>query len=372
MKFSRIESPSSSSTTTSSSRDSPAIKTLAFFDLETTGLPDLEFFKTKITELSIVTCSVAEFIDPKVTIPRVQHKLTLCFNPFKMVTLKASEITGLTNELLECENKFDANAMNLLSCFFFKLQQPICLIAHNGNNFDFPLLKKQCDVLNGAFPFTIKCCDSLPVFRKLDELAERKVEMLKEPYSLQEWNDAIGDGLILSSKVEEILENDDKKEESDDDEAVDKVLQELINNELKEVDRIEQPEQLNKKPDLNGANSWQVVNETTPNKPITAENLHIRAPQHAASPSTPETRKRSTTSKRELFPEPPTTSAAKKVKKSFALPQIYNRFFGSFPDNSHDAESDVLALLKCAANCREDFMRIITETCIDFNDVKKF
>lgn len=365
MKFSKIESPPSTST----GRESPAIKTLAFFDLETTGLPDLEFFKTKITELSIVTCSVAEFIDPKVTMPRVQHKLTLCFNPFKMVTLKASEITGLTNELLEYENKFDANAMTLLSCFLFKLQQPVCLIAHNGNNFDFPLLKKQCDVFNGAFPFTMQICDSLPVFRKLDELAERKAEMLKGSYSLQEWNDAKGDGLMLGSKVDEILENDEKKEELDDDEAVDKVLQELINNELKEIDRIEQ---LVKKPALNGANSRQVINETTPNKPITAENLHPKAPQHVTTPNFPETRKRTTTSKRELFPEPPTTNAAKKVKKSFALSQIYNRFFGSLPDNSHDAESDVLALLKCAANCSEDFMRIISETCIDFNDVKTF
>lgn len=58
------------------------IKTLAFFDLETTGLPSFENYKTKITEISIVACSLKHFLEtlPE-SVPRVLHKLSLCCNP---------------------------------------------------------------------------------------------------------------------------------------------------------------------------------------------------------------------------------------------------------------------------------------------------
>lgn len=142
-------------------------KTFAFLDLETTGIPELEFFKTKITEISIVACSVEHFLMG--TAPRVLHKLTLCFNPSKRIDLKSSDITGLTNELLEYENKFDENAMTLLEKFLSQLQQPVCLISHNGEKFDFPLLKKRFEVLKVSVPDTLKCCDSLKVFKDIDE-----------------------------------------------------------------------------------------------------------------------------------------------------------------------------------------------------------
>lgn len=136
-------------------------KTFAFLDLETTGIPDLEFFKTKITEISIIACSVDHFLNSCLgTTPRLLHKLTLCFNPFRRIDLKSTEITGLTNELLENENRFDKNAMNIIDSFLYQLQQPVCLISHNGNNFDFPLLKKLYDQFEGTFPFTMKCCEN--------------------------------------------------------------------------------------------------------------------------------------------------------------------------------------------------------------------
>lgn len=64
------------------------IKTFAFFDLETTGLPELENFKTKITEISIVACSKKHFLEtmPK-KMPRVLHKLSHCFNPCNLILL---------------------------------------------------------------------------------------------------------------------------------------------------------------------------------------------------------------------------------------------------------------------------------------------
>lgn len=71
------------------------IKTFAFFDLETSGLPDYDFFKTKITELSIVAVSADQILSStKEKFPRVLHKLTKCLNPAKRINDKASEISG--------------------------------------------------------------------------------------------------------------------------------------------------------------------------------------------------------------------------------------------------------------------------------------
>lgn len=74
----------------------PQINTFAFFDLETTGLPDFQYNKTKITEISIIACRKERLLAAKNgEIPRVHHKLTLCFNPYKMISLEATKISGM-------------------------------------------------------------------------------------------------------------------------------------------------------------------------------------------------------------------------------------------------------------------------------------
>jgi three prime repair exonuclease 1 len=325
------------------------IKTFALFDLETTGLPELEYFKTKITELTLVAVSVDHFLETsKSQLPRVLHKLTLCLNPFKRIDIKATEVTGLTNEMLEHEKKFDKNTMNLIECFLFQLQQPVCLIAHNGNKFDFPLLKKQQEILEGAFPHSLKCCDSLQVFQKIDELMELKKELLKgNSSSMQQWNDAQDDGLLIKQEQIQPSIYD-----------IDKEFQELVKSELEEIDRIEREDK-----NLN-ISSRQMNNETTPNKPTKSTNLQ---PNEGNNSNGIENRKRAINSKRELFPSP-----KKWPKGKFTLREIYKRFFEAFPENSHDSEADVVSLLKCAIACKEEFVQIVNELSTDFSEVKKF
>jgi three prime repair exonuclease 1 len=265
------------------------IKTFAFFDLETTGIPELEFFKTKITEISVVACSVEHFLNEKHL--RVLHKLTLCFNPFKRIDIKASDITGLTNDLLEHEHKFDENAMGVLEKFLSQLQQPVCLIAHNGEKFDFPLLKKQFEAFNANIPDSLKCCDSLRVLKEIDERFPdfKVVEVTKEDSAIHEC-------------------------------------------------------------DTGDFNGMQRVNETTPRK------------------NRPEEVKELLNFKRKLFPN----SANRQQYKSFALREIHKRFFNCFPDESHFAEADVLALMKCALKDKRDFVDSVNRHSIKFSDAKKF
>jgi three prime repair exonuclease 1 len=268
-------------------------KTFAFFDLETTGIPELEFFKTKITEISIVACSVEHFLNEND--PRVLHKLTLCFNPFKRIDIKSSDITGLTNELLEFENKFDENAMNLLEKFISQLQQPVCLIAHNGEKFDFPLLQKQFEILKKHIPETLKCCDSLKVLKEIDGNNSKVPE--------------------LDPKVGEVETQECRQKEPQ-------------NEEFKER---------------------QKLNETTPRK----------------NSSPDKGRDLKDFAKRRLFPE-------RQRNKSFALREIHSRFFNSYPNESHFAEADVLALMKCALKYKNDFVRLVNSHCIKFSDAKGF
>ena len=350
-----------------SQNDSPGsecsgIKTFAFFDLETTGLPDLEFFKTKITELSIIAVSVDHLTEVKDNedIPRVQQKLTLCFNPFKRIDIKATEITGLDNDLLEHQKKFDKNAMNMIECFLFQLEQPVCLIAHNGNSFDFPLIKKQYEILNGNFPFSLKVCDSLPVFKQIDEINEKKLKALKKKsFSLKEWQDALNEGFVFSPEIENILDSGSSQRDGE----PDQIFQVLVKQEIEKIEKLEQE---NRKPTDDQIKSLQAINEHTPNKPTTSVNLQPNDQQ------VPEKKFRATSSKLELFPSTSTQKARRWAKGKYTLREIYKRFYSSHPEQSHDAESDVVSLMKCVIACKTDFVRIVNEECVQFSDVKKF
>lgn len=122
------------------------INTYLFFDLEATGLPEFEFNRTKITEISMIACSKKHILETKRNeIPRVLHKLTLCVSPRKLIQPEATIITGLDNYMLEYERYFDVNAVRLMSHFLQHLQKPICLVAHNGSKFDFPLFRKELE-----------------------------------------------------------------------------------------------------------------------------------------------------------------------------------------------------------------------------------
>lgn len=50
--------------------------------------------------------------------------------------------------MLEYESQFDENTVKMITHFISRLQQPVCIVAHNGNRFDFPILKKQITNLN--------------------------------------------------------------------------------------------------------------------------------------------------------------------------------------------------------------------------------
>lgn len=345
-----------------------SFKTFAFIDLETTGLPSLEFNRTKITQISIVACSVEHILDTKDKIPRVLHKLSMCFNPRKLIKLECSEITGLTNELLEKEKRFDENSVDLIANFLTHLQQPVCLVAHNGNRFDYPILKSQCKLLNKSLPESLICCDSLDIFRKIDQIYEENSKTLINGYKLSSWENIKPQQILLMDA--EILEIEQlvKDYDSNDDKTISQLETEFINSVVDNV----KTESADEKNEIDDVQQFQLLNETTPSKPVKNEekNPPAKQPQSSMKRSLKGTR-------RELFPgtneqiEPSKSSPKNEKKKSwpkgyYTLRGIYKRFFDEFPENSHDAEADVIALLKCVCACKKEFLDVAMKTAVNF------
>ncbi|XP_044162092.1 three prime repair exonuclease 2 [Bufo gargarizans] len=156
-------------------------KTFVFLDLEATGLnADLP----KITEICLIAVHVSSLENPatndsgEVQLPRVLDKLCLCVDPGKPISEGASSITGLNNENLSNseKQKFDTSLINSVNEFINRQAKPVCLVAHNGFFYDFPLLKTELLQQNGDFPGTMLCLDSLQAFRRLDNPTSKYVK----------------------------------------------------------------------------------------------------------------------------------------------------------------------------------------------------
>ncbi len=113
-----------------------AINSLVFFDLETTGFKD-----PKITELSFCSIDRSQFLNcQRGEFPRITNRLNLCIKPSKKIEAEASEKTKLDNYNLDHQSPFDEDVGNIVLSFLKRLKKPVCLVAHNGFKFDFPIL----------------------------------------------------------------------------------------------------------------------------------------------------------------------------------------------------------------------------------------
>lgn len=153
------------------------MQTLVFLDLEATGLP---FSQPKITELCLLAvhrCALESPPGPQRPAsapapPRVVDKLSLCVAPGKACSPAASEITGLSTASLAAHGRqrFDADLAHLLRAFLRRQPQPWCLVAHNGDRYDFPLLRAElaalglAGALDGGF-----CVDSIAALKALEQ-----------------------------------------------------------------------------------------------------------------------------------------------------------------------------------------------------------
>ncbi|CAH3941368.1 unnamed protein product [Pieris brassicae] len=140
------------------------IETFVFFDIETTGLPQFEKNRTKITELTFIAVARKD-IETSECLP-LMNKLSLLFNPERKIQKEASRITGLTNNNLKNQPIFKDKTQTI-NTFLLELNQPVCLVAHNGNRFDFKVLRAEFCEAGQDLPSHLLCLDSLTGFRKI-------------------------------------------------------------------------------------------------------------------------------------------------------------------------------------------------------------
>lgn len=169
------------------------MQTLIFLDLEATGLP---YSQPKITELCLLAVhrhalensSMSEGQPPPVPKPpRVVDKLSLCIAPGKPCSSGASEITGLTTAGLEAHGRqrFDDNLATLLQVFLQRQPQPCCLVAHNGDRYDFPLLQAELASLSVISPLDgTFCVDSIAALKTLEQASSPIEHGPRKSYSL--------------------------------------------------------------------------------------------------------------------------------------------------------------------------------------------
>ena len=166
--------------------DREPFKTYVFFDIEATGLKSTTY-KPRITEMSFVAINHNDFLSLGDVIhnsrglfetvePRVLNKLTVCINPMKMIMPNVTDLTGLDNYNLEHYKPFSTETVQLINQFLKVQPQPVCLVAHNGFAYDYPLLQSEIQkILIGDQSDSsvvqmlndIKCLDSLKALREI-------------------------------------------------------------------------------------------------------------------------------------------------------------------------------------------------------------
>lgn len=178
------------------------IETFVFFDIETTGLPWQEKNQTKIIEISFVAVQRQDIVGCHIgSIPKVE-KLTFILNPQRSINRTVSAMTGLKSASVKNAPTFKEK-FESINTFLKKLTQPTCLVAHNGNLFDFKILLAECNDICMSLPRDLLCIDSLVAFRRiLREITNTNTQRTEIKDDIDEWPE-----LDLSSEDWKVLDD---------------------------------------------------------------------------------------------------------------------------------------------------------------------
>ncbi|KAI5742180.1 hypothetical protein M8J77_004097 [Diaphorina citri] len=300
---------------------SPTIRSFVFLDLETTGLLQREGKNCHIVELCLVAVLREHFLDQCEPFPRVLNKMSLCFNPCRFMDATAMSIHGLSNTLLQDMPPLSPDDYVLISTFLNKLPSPVCLVAHNGTHFDFPLLRSELQRIGKQLPETLLCVDTLPGFRSQLKIFLEAREFLSELQNLEQYDALLNDGndelLFLAAERLETLHNTD-----------------LDVTSIRTASHTE--DELNGRP-------------TTPRQSKQSGSLYWRQQANNTTPS------------------------KRRVTKyySYKLEEIYKILFNETPV-SHRAENDVINLMKCVHMIGVPFIDWMDKNCFEFHKVRLY
>ena len=314
------------------------VKTLVYFDLEATGLKSSG--RPRICEISFVAVNIEDVLQLGLSLsenrnlceisflPRIVNKLTLCVYPMAIIVPLVSDLTGLDNYNLSGQSNFTNTTANLLNGFLSHLPSPVCLVAHNGNAYDFPLLKAELEKLDTELNPGTLCVDSLLGFR----------ELLQKQSKTEQRNQANMN--YKEIKAREIY-----------------VATELVKAGMFEAEMFEgHSESLDK----DSSEILQADNEVTPSKGIKTVVPSLKPSKHAHIPHSEKFKVR-----KKL------TYLNHSTPTSFTLVNLHKHLLGVAPSQSHGAEADCLALLRTSAVLGEDWIKWVRNNSYSFSKCKK-
>ena len=310
------------------------VKTIVYFDLEATGLKSSGM--PRICELSFVAVNIQDVpqLGSKINedknfcehsfVPRVINKLTLCIYPMAIIVPLVSDLTGLDNYNLSGQSNFNKTTVDLINTFLSSLPSPVCLTAHNGNAYDFPLLTAELKKIGMHLNPDILCADSLPgikeIFEKMTDKESGKRKKLSEKFD-------INAEIVIATELFKAG---------------------MFETEIKEGQIVTYK-----------TASIQQTNELTPKKnpicDILIKNIKIRKDTHSED---------SNTKKRLRY-------INQNIPSSFSLVNLHKHIFGIPPVQSHGAESDCLALLRITSTLGSEWINWIKNSCSTFSSCKK-
>ena len=344
------------------------IKTIVYFDLEATGLKSSG--KPRISELSLVAVNVKDILGYHLKIrafkenidveenmkqiekllPRVLNKLTICVYPMATIVPYVSSITGLDNYNLSEQARFDKNTVTFLNSFLCRLPPPVCLIAHNGDFYDFPLLKAEMQKIESSFSLQIMCADSYigikEIFKNKDDITSNE-NHAKERRIIDKEVEA-ATALLIAGEFEHEFSV------SDDSEAI-LALEKKRPSASKRasIDSFQVP-QKKQCSEIVSSNTEKQLTPFTKNKP---KNIYPMKMKQLPITSSMKSKKKLTFS----LPSTPT---------SYSLINLHNHLFGCLPAQSHGAEADCLTLLRITSVLGEEWLNWLNNNYYEFTNCK--
>ena len=326
----------------------PKVSTLVYFDLEATGLKSAG--KPRICELSFLAVNIQHVLDMNLImmksiksrtidknllqarnlLPRIVNKLTLCVYPMATIVPVVSDITGLDNYNLIGQSKFSKNTGDLINSFLSLLPSPVCLVAHIGTGYDFPLLKAELEKANTQLTPDILCIDS---YIGIKEIFKKRKEVIKLKHEI----------------VTEVDLNEEKKMLKMELNAA----TDLINAGVFETEMIEGT--------INEISLSKAENEVTPKSVKYTSNMNFTPRKHKLSSSS-ECFEKSRKTLKFVNPGAPT---------SFSSVNLNEHMLGCQPEQSHGAEVDCLSLMKTTAALVDEWIDWVKANCFKFETCKK-
>lgn len=216
----------------------------------------------------------------------------------------------------------DGNTTDLINCFFSQLRKPVCLVAHNGNKFDYLILAEHLKKL--VSPTVL-----LPSFAEL----KNQTNFYFQTRSLD------ADLLCVDS-----LEIFKKFDESN---TTSSAIEEFLNTDLVAVQNRNEKTPAKSK-------SFAVIERAPGEKPKSAKCLF----------ETPSTSTSTSTANGDVTPTP---SQKSPDRISYKLEEIYKRLHNCQPKKAHNAEADTIHLLMCAIAIKNQFVELADSIATAFS-----